>query len=98
MVTINDWIAVTPFPSVNIKTSHTRGVALMDQTQKLTELTVLADAYSADGKHLFRPNNKLYVKGDAMKHQWAGEVLTMDDGTKYILIPKSIVVAVNTTE
>ncbi len=98
MVTVNDWIAVTPFPTVNVTSTARRGVALPDQTLKLTQLTVLCDAYAADGKHVAEKGNKLYVKGDAMKHQWAGEVLTMDDGTKYILIPKSIVVAVDVTE
>lgn len=96
MVTVNDWIAVTPFANVNITSTTRRGIALPDQTQKLTQLETLTDAYSSEGKLLFLKGTKLYVKGDAMKHQWAGEVLTMDDGTKYILIPKSILVAVAT--
>lgn len=91
--TVNGWIATTPFPEVNIKSSTRLGVALIDQTRKLTDLTVLLPAYNTDGKPLFNKGNKVYVKGEAMKHQWAGEVLEMADGTKYILIPFSIVVA-----
>jgi len=93
MKTLNGWIGTTPFPEVNIKSTTIRGMALIDQTNKLTELKVLFEAYGSDGKQLFNPGNKVYVKGEAMKHQWAGEVLQLEDGTKYILIPFSIVVA-----
>jgi hypothetical protein len=93
MITINDWIATTPFPSVNVKTVHHRGVALAEQQTKLTELTVLYTAALKDGRSL-NPGDKVYVKGDAMKHQWSGDILTTEDDTKYILVPIAIVVAI----
>jgi hypothetical protein len=94
MFTVNDWIATTPFPESGIKTGIRRGVAVIEQTIALTPLKVLHDAYASDGKHLFKSGNTVYVRGEAMKHQWSGEVFE-DGGVKFILIPRSIVVAVD---
>lgn len=91
MITVNDWIATVPFPETNIKTSVTRGVALIQQTLKLTKLEVVKKAVLNDGNILNR-GNFIFVKGDAMKHQWATDILEDEDGIKYILIPKNILV------
>lgn len=95
MKTLNDWVAVTPFPEHEVKSVVRRGVALIEQTIQLTKLTVLTDAHAVDGSHLFQKGNVVYVRGEAMKHQWSTEVMKMEDGTPFILIPKSIIVAAN---
>jgi hypothetical protein len=91
MFTVNDWIATTPFPESGIKTGIRRGVAVIEQATKLTELIVVLPNVETDVK----VGDKVYVKGEAFKHQWSGEVFDSDEGVKFILIPKSIIVAVS---
>lgn len=89
MNTLNDWIAVTPFPEVGIKTKRISGLALMEHTTQLQKLTVV---FPTADKH-FIPGDVVYLKADAMKHQWASEIYTAEDGTtKFILIPKNLLV------
>lgn len=91
MITLNDWIAVTPFPKVGIKTNYRPGLALMEHTVQLQKLTVVYEARGQKGEELFLPGDTVYLKADAMKHQWAGEVFT-EDGTEFILIPRNLIV------
>lgn len=91
MITLNDWIAVTPFPKVGIKTTFKPGLALMEHTVQLQKLTVVFEARNQQGEPAFLPGDVVYLKADAQKHQWAGEVFT-EDGKEFILIPKNLLV------
>lgn len=91
MITLNDWIAVTPFPKVGIKTNYRPGLALMEHTVQLQKLTVVFEARNKEGVMDFLPGDVVYLKADAQKHQWAGEIFT-EDGKEFILIPKNLLV------
>jgi|SRR6185312_16149128 len=93
MITVNDWVATTPFSEVNVTTSTQRGVAMIKQATKLTKLTTVAEARFNDGT-IVAAGTTVYVKGDTMKHQWASEVLEADDGSKFIMIPRQMICAI----
>jgi hypothetical protein len=95
MVTQNNWIAVTPFAQVGIKTRMSPGLALMEHTVELQKLTVVFELQDDQFRTIFVPGDEVFLKSDAQKHQWMSEVYTAPDGTKYILIPRNLIVGVN---
>lgn len=85
--TVNKKIATAPFPTNQIKSTIKAGVALIEQSNMLTPLKVLYP--SNEG---IPAGVTVYVPGECMKHKWANEVYTTEDGTKFILVPMDMAV------
>ena len=92
MYTVNNWVAVTPFESVGVKTKHVPGLALMEHTTTLTTLEVVYPCEWTQATGTLRPGDIVYVKGVVSKEQW-GDVYEVD-GKRFILIPRSAIVGV----
>jgi hypothetical protein len=87
-------VAVEPFPDMSVKTTAQGAgsvkVARIETKVALVPLKVVW--HSEDGR--FFPTNTVYVKGSHFTQPWAKEVHEID-GEKFILIPDSVVEAVN---
>lgn len=89
-------IACTPIEKREIKLERKSGFAVMDQTIRLTSLTVLYPSEVMVGTELVSGPNvgaRIFVRGDEFKQPWASEVLSHEDGTQFILIPWDRVIA-----
>ena len=86
MLTVNKFLACTPFEKNSIKTEVKHGVPLISQKQKLLQLTVVFD--SDEGYHT---GDKIWVKGEVCTHQSSKEVLEIN-GKSFILVPVSLVI------
>lgn len=89
MKTVNRLVACSPFPTRDTKVQVRGGVAVIAQKQELTPLKVVFPCDYEDG---FNAGVTVFVRGEACKHQYAGQVL-VKDGVEFILVPFEQVVA-----
>lgn len=85
MRSVNKRLACTPFPTVDLKTEVKGGLAILKQKEELTRLTVV---YAGDG---YEPGDRVWVRGDCCKHQYAKEVYTLEEGKPFVLVPVDMV-------
>lgn len=84
-------VATEPFGSNELKGQMRGSVMVAEQRSGLTPLKVL---FTHSGSKLFlSPGDMVYVRGDDCKLTgWPKEILTDEDGVKFILVPEGRIV------
>jgi hypothetical protein len=98
MVTVNKRIAVTPFPTVDTKTTVVKGgMVVIKQRAELTRLVAVYGAEYFEGSQVrvVQPGQGVYVNGDLCKHQLARDIFETEPGKPFILISSDMLVAVD---
>lgn len=80
----NNQVACRPIGDRTISMKVNSGFATMENRVQLLDLEVVFGIPDAD----IRPGDKVYVKGDAVKQVWAGQIFTVK-GAEVILVPTS---------
>lgn len=93
MLSAKGFVAVAPFPTLHAEKEVKHGFAMAAQKVNLQELEVVYR--SEDGR--FLPKDIVYVKAENYSHPYARQVYTVGE-TKFILIPESSVLLLNTNE
>lgn len=91
-------VATEPFGSNELKGQMRGSVMVAEQRSGLTPLKVV---FNHSGSKLYlMPGDVVYVRGDDCKLTgWPKEILTDEDGTKFILVPEGrILMTANTYE
>lgn len=96
MITVNKRLACKPHEKISMNTTQVnRGLALPEEKSKLFIVEVLFDHFDRDGKYSVQKGTKLYLNYDAFRHDFNRQIYTHDDGTKFILVPEDLIVAVS---
>lgn len=90
MLIVNKKVACTPFPSRETKVVVRDGLVEIKQRKELVPLKVVYDTLDEMGAGAV-----VWVRGEACKHPFAGEVFEVEEGKPFILVPFEFVVAWN---
>lgn len=88
MNTVEGYIAVEQFKTLEIRAEVTKGFAKIEQKHNLTPLKVLI------GNNKFATGSTVYVPGETCKSHWASKVMKIGD-IEFILMPESVVVVID---
>lgn len=85
-VTMNKFVACTPFPKQSIEKVMKGGILMVDKKVNLQELTLVFPT-----KEGLKAGRKVWVRGDAAVQPWVKEVFTIN-GSEFILVPENFIV------
>ena len=97
MFIVNKKVAVTPFETHSITIEVKNGLPVIKQKQELTKLTVVFGTDASLNELWLHEGDTVWVRGDAMKHQYAREVFEQD-GKPFILLPLEMIVSLKRRE
>ena len=84
----NKQVACEPIANRSVASEIKSGFAVVKNKVELVKLKVLFGMVPEEGR--MRPGDYLYIKGDAVNHEFAKTVYTLD-GVSFILIPLQFV-------